>query len=217
MPAFNRSSAVAAAAVLLAGALASSCTSTATGNHGTTSQPATSQPAPITSTPSPSASVTFTGGHCSIYPRSQAAALIGTPNLTTGLPKVTAPGGTEIDTCMYGHADIASRSGSMLGYGVVKYSSNSAAAKAVHTALHNAESSASGAPRAFPAPGLPAGTRDGVWHASLMTGIPSVTLATVVTNLDNYLVWSDGGGTVNAQRAEQIALTVAAKLVAHAR
>jgi hypothetical protein len=206
------------AAALLLG-LTAACTSSATsGNRAGTSQSASESPvteSPVTSI-SASASATFTGGHCSVYPRSQAAALIGTPNITTGLPRVTAPGGTQIDTCMYGHADIASRSGSMLGYGVVRYSNDQQAASAVHAALHNAESSASGPAREFPAPGLPAGTRDGVWQASIMPGIPAVTLATVVSNVHNYVVWSDGGGTVAAQRAEQIAITVAEKLVSHA-
>lgn len=152
-------------------------------------------------------------GHCSLYTRSDATALIGKPNLTAGLPPISASGGTSLDTCMYSNVNIGSRSAKMLGYGAVKYPNNAAAAAKAKSALAKAESAAMNKPQEFPAPDLPAGTRDSVWKTAAPSGIPSVTVAATVSNVGRYLVWAEGGGTVNTQQAERIARTVAKAVV----
>lgn len=156
---------------------------------------------------------TLSGGHCSLFTRSDATSLIGQPNLTTGLPPITASSGTKLDTCMYSNVDIGSRSAKMLGYGAVKYPNGAAAAASAKAVLTKAESAAMNSPREFPAPDLPAGTRDSVWQSSASNGIPSITVAATVSNVGRYLVWAEGGGTVNPLRAEQIARSVAKVLV----
>ena len=224
---------VGAAATVAAITALTACSSTASGSSGnggnagasaSVSASVSASP-PVTSAPSFSASVsasaaapsaTLASGHCVLYPRTQAAALIGTPNVTTGLPQITASGGAKVDSCVYGNVNVGSRSGKLLGYGAVKFSNNAAAAAAANSALKHAESEASNNPRAFPAAGLPSGTHDGVWKTNGSNGIPSITVAAVVTYSGKYMLWSEGGGTVGNKRSEQIALTVAKALASQA-